>query len=78
VLSLNVGNKAKSHRAFKHFWFFSNTHSQHKKPKKLKFLPPLKKNIDFKNKTVYHMTNLNRLKTKKQTHQFNTNGFVNT
>jgi len=47
-----VGNKAKTHRTFKHFRFFSNTHSQHKKPKKLKFLPPLKKNIDFKNKTI--------------------------
>jgi len=40
---LTVGSKAKTHRTFKHFWFFADTHSRHKKPKKLKFLPPLKK-----------------------------------
>jgi len=45
-----VGNKAKTRRTFKHFWFFSNTHSQHKKPKKLKFLPPLTKTQTLRTK----------------------------
>jgi len=31
-----VSNKAKTQRTFKPIWFFSDTHSRHKKPKKFK------------------------------------------